>query len=48
MNSLVGAVRSAQTQDLTMISEILQDFQDDWSRQVAWVRVSASSRYTES
>lgn len=39
VNTLVGAVRTAQTQDITVISSILQDFHEDWSQQVAWIRI---------
>jgi len=39
VNTLVGAVRTAQTQDISVISSILQDFHEDWSRQVAWIRI---------
>ena len=39
VNTLVGAVRSAQTQDMAVISGILQDFLEDWNQQVAWVRI---------
>ena len=39
VNTLVGAVRSAQTQDMAVINEILKDFLDDWNRQVAWIRI---------
>jgi serine phosphatase RsbU (regulator of sigma subunit) len=39
VNTLVGAVRSAQTQDLSVITSILQDFLEDWPEQVAWIRI---------
>jgi hypothetical protein len=39
VNTLVGAVRTAQTQDITVISSILQDFLEDWNQQVAWIRI---------
>jgi hypothetical protein len=39
VNTLAGAVRTAQTQDISVISSILQDFHEDWSQQVAWIRI---------
>ena len=39
VNTLVGAVRTAQTQDITVISSIIQDFLEDWRQQVAWIRI---------
>lgn len=39
VNTLVGAVRSAQTQDMEVIRKILQEFLADWHRQVVWVRI---------
>jgi hypothetical protein len=39
VNTLVGAVRTAQTQDIAVISSILQDFHEDWNQQVAWIRI---------
>lgn len=39
VNTLVGAVRSAQTQDLEKIQAILQEMLEDWSEQVEWVRI---------
>ena len=39
VNTLVGAVRSAQTQDIQVIQRILQEFHEEWRRQVAWVRL---------
>jgi hypothetical protein len=39
VNTLVGAVRTAQTQDISVISSILQDFHEDWNQQVAWIRI---------
>ena len=34
VNTLVGAVRTAQTQDMELIGEILREFLEDWNRQV--------------
>jgi serine phosphatase RsbU (regulator of sigma subunit) len=39
VNTLVGAVRTAQTQDMEVIGGILQEFLADWSEQVAWIRI---------
>jgi Stage II sporulation protein E (SpoIIE) len=39
VNTLVGAVRTAQTQDTDVIGEILREFLEDWRQQVAWIRV---------
>jgi hypothetical protein len=39
VNTLVGAVRAAQTQDMAIISQILQEFLEDWDQQVAWIRI---------
>jgi len=39
VNTLVGAVRTAQTQDMVAIREILEAFLEDWNRQVAWIRI---------
>jgi Stage II sporulation protein E (SpoIIE) len=39
VNTLVGAVRSAQTQDMVVIGEILREFLEDWRQQVAWIRI---------
>src|SRR5688572_5243399 len=39
VNTLVGAVRAAQTQDLDKIKAILEEFHEDWSQQVAWIRI---------
>jgi hypothetical protein len=39
VNTLVGAVRAAQTQDMATISAILQEFLEDWDGQVAWIRI---------
>jgi hypothetical protein len=43
VNTLVGAVRSAQTQDMAAISQILQEFLEDWNQQVAWIRILDAS-----
>jgi len=43
VNTLVGAVRTAQTQDMEVIAGILQEFLEDWNQQVAWIRVLDSS-----
>ena len=39
VNTLVGAVRTAQTQNMELIGEILREFLEDWNQQVAWVRI---------
>ena len=39
VNTLVGAVRAAQTQDMEIIGGILEDFLQDWNQQVAWIRI---------
>jgi sigma-B regulation protein RsbU (phosphoserine phosphatase) len=39
INTLVGAVRTAQTQDMGIIGGILEEFLEDWNQQVAWVRI---------
>jgi hypothetical protein len=39
VNTLVGAVRAAQTQDLIIVQTILQEFLEDWSHQVVWIRI---------
>lgn len=39
VNTLVGAVRTAQTQNMELIGGILQEFLEDWNQQVAWVRI---------
>jgi hypothetical protein len=39
VNTLVGAVRSAQTQDIGQIDGILQDFLDERKEQVLWIRI---------
>ena len=39
INTLVGAVRTAQTQDMTIVEGILEEFLEDWNQQVAWVRI---------
>lgn len=39
VNALVGAVRTAQTQDMDVIGGILQEFLEDWNQQVAWIRI---------
>jgi len=39
INSLVGAVRTAQTQDMEVIGGILEEFLEDWDQQVAWIRI---------
>jgi hypothetical protein len=39
VNTLVGAVRTAQTQDMDLIGGILQEFLEDWSQQVVWIRI---------
>jgi hypothetical protein len=39
INTLVGAVRTAQTQDMEVIGGILQEFLEDWNQQVAWIRI---------
>jgi len=39
VNTLVGAVRTAQTQDMDVIGEILQEFLEDWNQQVVWIRI---------
>jgi hypothetical protein len=38
-NTLVGAVRTAQTQDMEVVGGILEEFLEDWNQQVAWVRI---------
>jgi serine phosphatase RsbU (regulator of sigma subunit) len=43
VNTLVGAVRTAQTQDMEVISGILQEFLEDWKHQVAWIRILDST-----
>jgi hypothetical protein len=39
VNTLVGAVRTAQTQDMEEIGGILEEFLEDWKQQVAWIRL---------
>jgi hypothetical protein len=39
VNTLVGAVRAAQTQDLAVVQKILEEFLQDWSNQVVWIRI---------
>ncbi|HET9942155.1 MAG TPA: PP2C family protein-serine/threonine phosphatase [Terriglobia bacterium] len=39
VNTLVGAVRTAQTQDMEIIGGILEEFLQDWNQQVAWIRI---------
>jgi len=39
INTLVGAVRTAQTQDMGIVGGILEEFLEDWNQQVAWVRI---------
>ena len=39
VNTLVGAVRTAQTQDMGEVGRILEEFLEDWNQQVAWVRI---------
>jgi sigma-B regulation protein RsbU (phosphoserine phosphatase) len=39
INTLVGAVRTAQTQDMAVIGGILEEFLEDWNQQVAWIRI---------
>jgi len=39
VNTLVGAVRTAQTQDMEIIGGILQEFFEDWRQQVGWIRI---------
>jgi len=43
VNTLVGAVRTAQTQDMEVIGGVLEEFLEDWKNQVAWVRILDSS-----
>ena len=43
VNTLVGAVRTAQTQDMELIAGILQEFLEDWRQQVAWIRILDST-----
>lgn len=43
VNTLVGAVRAAQTQDLETIGLILEEFQEEWRQLVAWVRIVDSA-----
>jgi serine phosphatase RsbU (regulator of sigma subunit) len=43
VNTLVGAVRTAQTQDMEVISGILEEFLADWDEQVAWIRILDSA-----
>jgi serine phosphatase RsbU (regulator of sigma subunit) len=43
VNTLVGAVRAAQTQDLEKVKAILEEFFADWSEQVAWIRILDSN-----
>jgi hypothetical protein len=43
VNTLVGAVRAAQTQDLETIGLILEEFQLEWDQLVAWVRIVDSA-----
>jgi hypothetical protein len=43
VNTLVGAVRAAQTQDLETIGLILAEFQEEWDQLVAWVRIVDSA-----
>jgi len=39
VNTLAGAVRTAQTQDMEVIGGILQEFLEDWNQQVVWIRI---------
>jgi sigma-B regulation protein RsbU (phosphoserine phosphatase) len=39
VNTLVGAVRTAQTQDMEIVGGILEEFLEDWKQQVAWIRI---------
>jgi len=39
INTLVGAVRTAQTQDMAIVGGILEEFLQDWNQQVSWVRI---------
>ena len=39
INTLVGAVRTAQTQDMGIVGGILEEFLEDGNQQVAWVRI---------